>query len=161
MKKVVLIALIVVVMVVVIGRVIFINLNNKEKTSITASSFYTTMSQKGYIVQDASSQYANYDYVKQVYIATSEDYSYQIKFYELLNDSYAISFYNNIKPIFGSSKGNAPVATNVALNNYSKYTLPLNGKYMVISRINNTIIYVDVDDNYKDTVKSILDELGY
>ena len=32
---------------------------------------------------------------------------------------------------------------------------------MVVSRIDNTVIYVNVDDNYKDTVKDILDELGY
>ena len=32
---------------------------------------------------------------------------------------------------------------------------------MVVSRIDNTVIYVDVDDNYKENVKTILDELGY
>ena len=32
---------------------------------------------------------------------------------------------------------------------------------MVVSRIDNTVIYVNVDNNYKDTVKDILDELGY
>ena len=35
-----------------------------------------------------------------------------------------------------------------------------NGKYMVVSRIDNTVIYVNVNDNYKDTVKDILKELG-
>lgn len=160
MKKPVIIAIIAVVIVVAIVGVIFVNLN-KEKTSITASSFYTTMSQKGYSVQDANSQFSEYDYIKQVYIAASKDYSYQIEFYELLDDSYATSFYNNNKSIFESSKGNASTETSVGLKNYSKYTLSSNGKYMVVSRIDNTVIYVKVDDNYKDTVKAILDELGY
>lgn len=119
------------------------------------------MSQKGYSVQDASSQFSKYDYVKQAYIAISEDYSYKVEFYELLDDSYATSFYNNNKSIFESSKGNVSAETNVGLKNYSKYTLSSNGKYMVVSRIDNTVIYVDVDDNYKDTVKALLDELGY
>lgn len=160
MKKPVIIAIIAVVIIVAIVGVIFINLN-KEKTSITASSFYTTMSQKGYSVQDANSQFSEYDYIKQVYIAASKDYSYQIEFYELLDDSYAISFYNNNKSIFESSKGNTSAETSVGLKNYSKYTLSSNGKYMVVSRIDNTVIYVKVDDSYKDTVKSILNELGY
>ena len=43
MKKSVIIAIIAVVILAVIGGVIFVNLN-KEKASITASSFYTTMS---------------------------------------------------------------------------------------------------------------------
>lgn len=160
MKKTVIIALIAVVVVIAIVGVIFVNLN-KEKKSITASSFYTTMSQKGYNVQDANRQFAEYNYIKQAYIAINKDNSYQIEFYELLDDSYATSFYNNNKFIFESSKGNASAETNVGFNNYSKYTLSSNGKYMVVSRINNTVIYVNVDDNYKDTVKDILDELGY
>ena len=160
MKKPVIIAIIAVVIVVAIVGVIFINLN-KEKTSITASDFYTTMSQKGYVVQDSSSQFSEYNYVKKSYIAASKDYSYQIEFYELVDDSYATSFYNNNKSIFESSKGNASAETSVGLKNYSKYTLSSNGKYMVVSRINNTVIYVDVDDSYKDTVKSLLNELGY
>ena len=139
MKKSVIIAIIAVVILVVIGGVIFVNLN-KEKASITASSFYTTMSQKGYSVQDSTSQYSEYDYVKQVYIAVSKDYSYQIEFYELLD---------------------ASAETSVGLKNYSKYTLSSNGQYMVVSKINNTVIYVKVDDDYKNTVKDILEELGY
>ena len=164
MKKSVIIAIIAVVIVIAIViaivGVIFTNLN-KEKTSITASSFYTTMSQKGYIVQDASSQFSEYNYIKHAYIAASKDYSYQIEFYELLDDSYATSFYNNNKSIFESSKENNSAETSVGLKNYSKYTLSSNGKYMVVSRIDNTVIYVDVDNNYKDTVNAILDELGY
>lgn len=160
MKKPVMIAIIAVVIILVILGVIFINLN-KEKTSITASSFYTTMSQKEYSVQDATSQFSDYDYVQQVYIAASNDYSYQIEFYELSDDSYATSFYNNNKSIFESSKGNASAETSVSLKNYSKYTLSSSGKYSVVSRIDNTVIYVNVDDKYKDTVKAVLDELGY
>ncbi len=144
----------------VIMGVIIVN-SNKEKTPITASNFYTTMSQKGYNLLDANSQYSDYNYIKQVYLAISEDYSYKIEFYELLDDSYATSFYNTNKSIFESSKGNAAAETNVELNNYSKYTLLANDKYMVISRIGNTVMYVNVDNDYKDTVNSLLDELGY
>lgn len=132
-----------------------------KKTSITASTFNTTMKEKGYTVQDVGSQFSNYNYVKQAYVAVNKDYSYQIEFYELQDDSYATSFYNNNKSNFESSKGNASAETSVALSNYAKYTLSANGKYKVISRIDNTVIYVDVDDNYKGDVTSLLDELGY
>lgn len=160
MKKLLIIAIIAIVIIVAIVGVIFINLN-KEKNSITSSSFYATMSQKGHSVQDSTSQFSEYNYVKQAYIAVSEDYSYKIEFYELLDDSYATSFYNNNKFIFESSKGNASAETSVGGKNYSKYTLSSNGKYMVVSKINNTVIYVKVDDSYRNTVKDILDELGY
>ena len=32
---------------------------------------------------------------------------------------------------------------------------------MVVSRINNTVVFVKVEDTYKDAVKKILEELGY
>lgn len=159
MKKL-LITVTALIIVVAIAGVIFVNLN-KEKPSITASSFYTTMSQKGYSVEDATNQVEGDNVVKQIYVAVSEDYSYQIEFWEFLDDSYATSFYNENKAIFESSKGNVSAETSVGFKNYSKYTLSSNGKYMVVSRIDNTAIYVDVDDNCKDTVKAILNELGY
>lgn len=62
------------------------------------------MEQKGYIITDANGQFSEYDYVKQVYVASSKDYSYQIEFYELSDASYATYFYNNNKAIFESLK---------------------------------------------------------
>ena len=59
------------------------------------------------------------------------------------------------------NKEKTSIETNVELKNYSKYTLLSSGKYMVVSRINNTVIYVNADANYKDNIKNILDELGY
>ena len=159
MKKSVIIAIIVAVVVIAIAGVVLLKLN-KAKTAITASSFNSTMSQKGYDVQDARSQFAGYDYIKQALIAVSQE-GYQIEFYELEDETYAKNFYNDNKYIFESSKGNASAETSTSLKNYSKYTLSSNGKYMVVSRIDNTVIYVDVDNSYKDTVKTLLSELGY
>lgn len=159
MKKPIIIAIVIVVILIAIIGIVFANLN-KEKISITAESFKSSMEQKGYRITNANSQFSEYDYVKQVYIASSSDYSFQIEFYEFTDENYAMSFYTNNKSIFEASKGNS-AETSVSLKNYSKYTLSSNGKYMVVSRIDNTAIYVDVDDNYRDTVKAILDELGY
>lgn len=58
-------------------------------------------------------------------------------------------------------KSNSSAQTNISGKNYSKYTLSSGEKYMVVSRINNTVVYLDVNSNYKDEVKTILSELGY
>lgn len=161
MKKTIITVVIVIIAIILIGvGVLLINLN-KEKESITASEFYEYATKKGYSVYDVNKQFSEYDYIKQVYVAAGKDLKYQIEFYEIQDDEYATKFYNYNKSIFESSKGNSSAETNVGMKNYSKYTLSTNGKYMVVSRINNTVIYVEVDDNYKDTIKSILKELGY
>lgn len=133
----------------------------KDKKSITADEFKNTMESNDYIVQEATDQFSEYDYVKKVYIALSSDSSYQIEFYQLSDEDYATSFYNNNKSIFEKSKSSKNSETSVSMSNYSKYTLQTNGKYKVISRIGNTAIYLNVDTEYKADVKSILKELGY
>ena len=47
------------------------------------------------------------------------------------------------------------------MKNYSKYTLQSDNKYMVVSRIEDTVVYVKVDSKYKDQIKDLLKEIGY
>lgn len=132
-----------------------------NKTSITSDDFKNKMESNGYTVQDATNQMASYDYIKKVYIAISNDSTYQIEFYELSDSDYATSFFNNNKSIFEDSKSSVSTETSVNLGNHNKYSLTANDKFKVVSRIDNTVIYLDVDENYKSSVKDILDDLGY
>ncbi len=159
-KKVVFTILGIILFIAIVIGIVFTFLN-KEKSPITAKQFKTTMEEQSYIVADATEQFSQYDYIKQVYVAAPSDYIYKIEFYELADDSYAMGFYNNNKSIFESSKGNSSKETNVNMKNHSKYTLSSNGKYQVVSRIDNTVIYLNIDDSYKDDAKSLLKELGY
>ena len=160
MKKVIIIVLAVVVVIALIIGVVFAVLN-KEKTPMTAEEFKTTMEAKNYVVIDATEQFAEYDYVKQVYLAVYSDNNYQIEFYELSDEANAIAFYNNNKEMFETYKGNASSNTEASFKNYSKFVLSASGKFMVISRIANTAIYVNVDSSIESTVKELLKSLGY
>ncbi len=161
MKKKTLFIVLGIILVLVVGGIALFSSLNKEKESMTASEFKTLMEGKGFVVSDATNQFAQYDYVKQVYVAAPSDYSYKIEFYELSDVEYATMFYNNNKSIFESSKGNASGETSVSMKNYSKYSLSTGGKFKVVSRIDNTVVYLNVDSDNKDTVKKLLDELGY
>ena len=72
-----------------------------------------------------------------------------------------MSFFNLNKDVFEKIKGNTAAETSVNLKNYSVYTLSTDSKYRVLSRIDNTVVYINVDKQYKDEVKGILEELGY
>ena len=157
-KKVVIITIAILAIIVAVIACIFKNLN-KEKIPMTTESFKNTMEEKGFTVQSAKEQFAEYEYVKEATIASNGDY--QLEFYELSDVDKAVFFFNNNKSIFEQSKGNASANTSVNMKNSSKYTQSSNGKYMVVSRIDNTVIYLDVEDSYKDAVKALLDEIGY
>lgn len=162
MKKPVIITIVVCIVIIMLTFcvAIFLGLNQK-KEAISAYDFQSIMKSKGYIVQDVKEQVEDYDYVKQVYLAINDDYSYQIEFYEFSDDSDSKDFFDYNKSIFETSKGNSSAETSKALKNYSKYTLSTDGEYKVLSRIDNTAVYIDVDKEYKDEINSVLKELGY
>ena len=132
-----------------------------SKTALTSSDFKTKMEAKEYTVQDATSQFSDYDYVSQVYIALSSDSKYQIEFYELSDNDNASSFFNNNKSIFENSKSSNASETSESMGNYAKYTLTTNGQFKVVSKIDNTVVYLNVPDSYKSTIKDVLKDLGY
>lgn len=129
---------------------------NKEKESLTSTEFKNIMEDKGYEVVDATNQFEGYNEIQTVYLAVDKNKEYQIEFYDLKAESEAISFYNHNKKIAGSSNN----YSEMNLNNYSKYTSS-DSNYLVISRINNTVVYVDEDIKHKDVIKSVLKDLGY
>ena len=159
MKKALIIIGIIAVVIVGIVLVVFSSLN-KEKTPITADTFNTTMESKGYVMTDTTSQFSQYGSLMAKSYAAQKS-GYQIEFYELSNEENAISMYNTNKTKFESQKTNISTSSTVSMNNYATYSLTTNGKYKYVSRINNTLVYVDVDETYKDTVKDIMKEIGY
>lgn len=140
--------------------IIAYNILNKEKTPISAESFNTIMREKGYIMVDITNQYAEYgDYVLKGYLAQKS--GYQIEFYELSSEENAIDAYNTNRSLFESQESNVSASYTISMNNYGTYSLTTKEDYKYISRIDNTLIYVNVDKDYKDTVKDILKEIGY
>ncbi len=132
------------------------------KEPLTSASFEEQMTEAGYIIADCTEQYAEVDYIEQCYVALSdEDASYQIEWYEISDSDTAVQFFNTQKTIFEESAGNASATTSLNGTNSNKYTLSTDGTYKLLSRIDNTVIYVDCDSEYKDSVQEALKALGY
>ncbi len=162
MKKGVIIALIIlaVIAVIIVGVCALIGALNKERVSMTADQFNRIMESNGYVMTDTTNQFAEYgSLMTKSYVAQKS--GYQIEFYELSNEENAISMYNTNKTRFESQKTNVSASSTVEMKNYAIYSLTTNGKYKYVSRINNTLVYLDVDTTYKDTVKDIIKEIGY
>ena len=133
-----------------------------NKKALTAAEFSDKMSAENkYLVYDATNQFSNYDYIKKVYIVADKDANYQLEFYELDSTENAISFIKSNRKTFENAKGKSSVESEVEIANYYKYTLKSNKKYKVLSRIDSTAVYVDVDETYKDQIDKILEEIGY
>ena len=159
MKKIVIIIISIIALLIIAGAGVFMFLN-KEKESITAREFKNIMEDKGYTIVNAKEQFAEMDYIEKVYLALEYE-EYQIEFYETSDDAGAIYLYNYNKALAEGQKKGTSVGTTLQGKNYSEYTLTMDGKYKYISRINNTMVYLNVEEEYKDEVKEIIKELGY
>ena len=132
----------------------------KKKTAKTADEFYTFMTDKKFVIKDSKSEYSSHNEIVRSYVAAPSDLSYQIEFLELDSDSSAKNMFASNQRIFQDTSS-TKIESSVSTSNYDKYTLEVDGKYKVISRIDKTLVYVDASVEYKDNVNKLLEELGY
>lgn len=163
MKKSVKITLIVIAIIFAIALIVVggILIFAPNKVALSTDDFKTKLEEKGYIVEDASYQLSDSDDIKEMYIATSENGEYKLEFYVFENLDYAKMFYKVNKKASEDFIDSSYSQSSISLKNYSKYSLSSSGKYKVISRVDNTVIYLNVINEYKDEVKELLKELGY
>ncbi len=132
-----------------------------NQKTITSEEFKEILEKMKYNVIDIKEQYADYDSIKSAQVAINKDQNYQIEFYTLTDEKEAIAFFKENKKIFETSKSNNAKETSKELRKKSKYILNTNGKYKVISRIKNTVIYVNTDESFKKVTDKILDTIKY
>ena len=131
-----------------------------NKKAITTADFISKAKELGYESSDVIPQYASYGYIKEATVARSKD-GYQAEFYVIEDKDHAVSMFNTNKSIFESYKGNTLAEASANLGNYSSYTLTSSGYYMHICRVDNTLLYVKVKEQYKDNIKKLINELKY
>lgn len=152
--------LIVIIVVAVLGGFVMLKTLDVEKEAMTSEEFKAFMEDKGFQVIDATSQLEGQNpALEKVYIAMKDDY--QIEFFELSDVEITKQVYagnvNTAKATAGSSR----VTTNVDMNNYNKYSLQSDGQYTYISRIDSTMIFIRESETHKDTIKTLMKEIGY
>ena len=144
----------------VICFVMLFTVTGCSKTATTTSSFKSTMEGKGFVVADVTSQYAD-TYVKEATVARKDD-NYQIEFYLLDSEDSARNMFSKNKNSWESeADGSFSSKLETNIGNYNTLAITNNGKYKYLCRVDSTLIYLNVDEQYKDEVKKIIDELGY
>lgn len=132
----------------------------KERKAIAVEEFQSKMTEKGFTVYDVREQFSSYSEVKGALVAKGDNY--QIEYLSFADDEGAKSSFAQNKSTFESSKGTVTTTqVSVTTNNYEKYHLVSNGKYMSVTRVGNTIIYANVDSKYRTEVLDIIEDLGY
>ena len=143
---------------IVAGIFLFGKIVKITKNSITSEKFISIMEDNDFRVVDVTKQFENADIdVKEGYVAAKDDY--QVEFYTFKNEDDAETFYKINMAKFDTDS--AKTRIQLSGQNYSSFNVEANGKYKFLERINKTVIYLNVDDEYKGDVKDTLKELGY
>lgn len=132
-----------------------------QKDAITAEKFKSLAAEKGLQCEDATAQFAAYDFVQEVTLALSSDASYQIEFYVFSETENAQSFFATNQANFEAAKGNPYTSGSFNGKNYATYSLTSNGKYQFVEYVGNTAVYVDTDKANKSTIEEFVKAMGY
>ena len=133
-----------------------------KQKSITADQFKNIMAKNGYEVVESTDQYKDIMKVKKSYIALYKDRKFQFELIEFDTIEEAIRIYDINKQKFEDKKTTTAYKyVNIDGKNYSKYRCISGGKYMALTRINNTLMYVDINQEYEKEVNNAIKKFGY
>ena len=130
-----------------------------KKEPVTAAEFSRHMEQEGYAILDATEQFDGQ--VLSATLAVEQSGAYQIEFFEVETEQQAKIAFEQNKAAFESEKGAAASRYENNGLNFSVYAQTSNGKYSYVCRVEQTFVYANVPEQYKDVVKSAIKGLGY
>lgn len=132
---------------------------DKVKTAVTLDDFSTVLLSKGFTVVDNMDAYSNVDYILEAKKAIYDDI--EMEMIKYTDSDTANKVQENHIESFDLLKSTGAHAKKDKGSNYYSYALVSNNRYMVTTRIDNTLIFCKVMIEDKETVEQILEELGY
>lgn len=133
--------------------------SNKVKEAATVLDFMDVLEEKNFTVTDNLESYEGLDYILESKIAEYEDI--KIEMVRYIDSDNAEKSLKNHKKSFDLVKSTGALENVEKGKNYHSYSLVSNGRYMISSRIDNTLIFTKVMLEDKEVVEEILTELGY
>lgn len=133
-----------------------------NKKPISADQFRSVMESNKFKITDATHQFSSFSFVKKVFVASEQNYKYQIEFFEFSGDVNAKAAFDSNKSNFESFK-NSVSKERIEINgkDYNKYQIISNGKYMLTIRAKNIVLFVNASDKYSKEIKGYIKKLGY
>ena len=108
---------------------------------------------EGYYLDNENREYKNYDYVCYAY---NREKDYLIEFINLENNDYAYRFFLTNKDAFSEEITRYVYLKEQNNRDYNLYHVETEKYYMLIIRMDNNIIYVNTDIEYKNDIENFL-----
>ena len=154
MKKIIVIGILCIVMIFIITgcKATKKPLNGEEFTQIAEKHELT--------VVDVKEQFSENPEIETALVAAKID-KWQIEHYQLATKDDAKKMFEKNKTTFEELSKDSKKETKIEIGNYTKYTSETDDYFMLLSRVDNTFLYVRVPIEYKEDAIAIIKDLGY
>jgi len=132
-----------------------------SKMPITSNQFSQTMIAANFTVENVTARTQTNGLATSVIVAVKDDGSYQIEFWELTDGEVGKNVYNNNKKQLSKEHSSKAVLSEFNLGNYNYYAFTADGNFHMVTRIDNTMLYCEVDKEYKEEIIDFAEQLGY
>ncbi len=132
---------------------------DKTKVAISADEFKDICTDNGFTVNENTAVYKNYDYITDARLATLDDI--QIEMIQYTDSESAEKVLKGHIDSFNLLKSSGAAEKDTKGDNYHKYFLVSNNRYMVSIRVEDTVIFCKTMLTNKDKVDDVFKELGY
>lgn len=149
----ILLIVIAIIAIVLVGIGIFMSVKGNKKP-ISAEEFMKITSELGWTTSKVTTSSS----VINSYTATKDNND--VKFY-VTSSELAQKNYDRTKKEYESLKDSSSVETTVSVNKYSKYTLTTNEYFMVVTKIDTTVMFAKVPKADKGNINEVFEKLGY
>jgi hypothetical protein len=142
----------------IIAAILIFSGCSTNKTPLTSDGFKEKMEEAGFEIYDITDQYEE-GLLQAAYVAMKEDY--RLEFYVLNTNDDAKAMFNANQSDFEDLRSGNSSYNSVDIGNHSSYKLTTEDGYYVLSRIDNTLVFVKTDKKNKDAISNTLKNLGY
>lgn len=133
--------------------------SNKTREVKTLDDFKNIAMENNFLVDDNNFAYSSVDYIEASMVAKLDDAKIEMVVYS--NAEYASQVQEEQISSFATLKHTGAFIEKEKGANYYDYVLISNNRYMVTTRIDNTLIFTKAMLEDKDVISKIIDGLGY
>lgn len=126
-----------------------------KKQSLNKEEITNELSSNGFIITDITDRMED-DNITAVLVANNSKYS--IEYYRFKDNKSASESFKNNKKLFENYSRNGKEKTK---DNYNTYTQEIENKYNLLIRVDNTLIYASINNEYKSDLNKVLKNIGY
>lgn len=126
-----------------------------KKHSLNKEEMTKALYSNGFIITDITDRMEDDD-ITAVLVANNSKYS--IEYYKFKDNKSALESFENNKEVFQNYSKDGKEKSK---DNYNTFSQEIENKYNSLTRVDNTLIYASINNEYRSDLNKILKNIGY